>query len=326
MKKILLLLVICAVALTGVTAASAATQPDQLRFMAGPPGGNWFALGGALADMWTKEVIQTTSGTGGGVSNVINTNKTKGDLGFSVTSLVGAATKGGEAPFKKPLKNVSVLANLYRQYTYFIVRKDFAEKNDIKTLGDIIAKKLPLRFATLKPGTSSEFVIRNIFAQGFGVNYRKDFKKWGGKIEYASYSDGANLIADGHLDCFAFSVGRAASIVMKIESQTEVVILPVDEKARQAMTDAFGTVTFDIEPGIYKSVTTPVPTIGDYTCIIVRNDLSDDLAYKLAEAVWKNKADLAKGVKAVEELNPKEAIPAVVPAHPGAVKFWKSVQ
>ena len=27
--------------------------PDQLRFMAGPPGGNWFALGTALAEMWT---------------------------------------------------------------------------------------------------------------------------------------------------------------------------------------------------------------------------------------------------------------------------------
>ncbi|MFY9430120.1 MAG: C4-dicarboxylate ABC transporter substrate-binding protein, partial [Acetomicrobium sp.] len=35
------------------TSVGFADTPSQLRFMAGPPGGNWFALGGALADLWT---------------------------------------------------------------------------------------------------------------------------------------------------------------------------------------------------------------------------------------------------------------------------------
>jgi hypothetical protein len=326
MKKFLVLLVafILIVATVGPAAAAKADWPSQLRFMAGPPGGNWFALGGALADMWTKNVVQTTSGTGGGVSNIINTNRLKGDMGFSVTALVGAASKG-EAPFKTPASNSVVLANLYRQYTYFIMRKDYAEKNVIKSVGDIISKKLPMRFATLKPGTASEFTIRAIFEKGFGVGW-KDIKSWGGSVEFASYSDGANLLADNHLDCFAFSVGSVASIVMKIESQTNVVILPVDKSALQAMTDTLGTVTFQIKPEIYKSIDKPVPTVGDYTCVVIRKDLPEDLAYDLAKAVWEHKSDLTKAVKAMEELNPKEAVPVSAPAHPGAVKFWKEAQ
>ena len=74
-----LLLSLC---LVSVGAASDKTDwPDHLRFMAGPPGGNWFALGGSLADMWSKNVLQTTSGTGGGVSNIVNVDRAKGDFG-----------------------------------------------------------------------------------------------------------------------------------------------------------------------------------------------------------------------------------------------------
>lgn len=326
LKKTLVLALAACIALVSFAPAMASGDdwPSQLRFMAGPPGGNWFALGGALSDMWTKNVLQTTSSTGGGVSNIINTDRAKGDMGFSVTSLVGAGAKG-EAPFKKPTSNTVVLANLYRQYSYFIMRKDYADKHDIKSVGDIVRQKLPVRFATLKPGTSSEFVIRSVFEKGFGVGW-KDIKDWGGSIEFASYSDGANLLADNHLDIFAFSVGRTASIVMKIESQTDIVVLPVDEEARQAMTDSLGTVTFNIEPGIYESVTEATPTIGDYTCVVVRNDIPEDLAYDLTKALWTNKEDLVKAVKAVEELNPAEAVPVGAPAHPGAAKFWKEVQ
>nr|WP_321461835.1 TAXI family TRAP transporter solute-binding subunit [uncultured Cohaesibacter sp.] len=301
-----------------------ASAQDQLRFSAGPPGGNWFALGGALAETWTQAGIPASSSTGGGVSNVVNTDRGKTDLGFSVTALVGAATKG-EDPFKKAYDNVSVLANVYRQYTYFVMRKDYADKNGIKSVADIVEKKLPIRLATLKPGTSSEFVIRAAFEKGLGVGW-KDIQDWGGSVSFASYSDGSNQLADNHLDCFAFSVGRAASVVLKIESQIDVVILPVDKKILDAMTDALGTVTFEIDPSIYKSVTEPVPTIGDYTSIVVRKDLDEDTVFNLTKALWENKDTLQKGVKAVEELNPQEAIPASAPAHPGAVKFWKSVQ
>ncbi len=323
MKRIIVLAMMVLLAFAGVTAASS-DWPSQVRFMAGPPGGNWFALGGTLSDMWTKTVVPTTSGTGGGVSNIINIDRAKGDLGLSVASVVGASHLG-EAPFEEPIKNAKILANLYRQYTYFIMRKDYADAHGIKTIGDIVEKKLPIRMATLKPGTSSEFVISSIFKKGFGVSW-DDIKSWGGSVEYASYDDGANLLADNHLDMFTFAVGRAASIVMKIESQTEVVILPVDEKARDAMTKSLGTATFMVDADVYKSVTGEVPVVGDYTSIVVRGDLPEDLVYSLTKALWENKDEIAASVKDVSELNPEEATSEGVEAHPGALKFWNEVR
>ncbi|HOO64196.1 MAG TPA: TAXI family TRAP transporter solute-binding subunit [Synergistaceae bacterium] len=323
MRKGLFFLMVLLLSLSLVTVAGAADKegwPEHLRFMAGPPGGNWFALGGSLADMWSKTVLQTTSGTGGGVSNIINVDRAKGDFGLSVASVLGAAQKG-EGAFKKPVAGTVNFANLYRQYTYFIMRKDYAEEHGITTLGDIVEKKLPIRMATLKPGTASEFIIRSIFEKGWGVNW-EDVKSWGGSVEFASYDDGANLLADNHLDMFTFAVGRVASIVMKIESQTDVVILPVDEKARKAVAEAYGTTTFLVDKDAYESVTGDIPVVGDYTCIVIRKDLPDSLVYDLAKALWEAKNNLAKAVKDVGEMTAEEAFSPGVATHPGAVKFW----
>ena len=303
--------------------------PSQLRFMAGPPGGNWFALGTALSEMWTANGLpQTTSSSGGGVSNILNAHSKRGDFGFSVASLLGAALKG-EADFKgRVIDNAVIMANLYTQYTYFIMRKDFAEKNDIKSVEDIISKKLAMRFATLKPGTSSEFVVKALFEKGYGFDYKKTFQEWGGSVEYASYDGGADLLADNHLDCFAFSIGKIASTVMNIESQVDVVLLPVGQEALDKLSDAYGTVTLTIDPGIYKSVpegAEPVKVVGDYTCVVIRKDLPESLVYELNKAVWEHKADLVSAVRDMDELVPEIALPEKIPAHEGSIKFWEEL-
>lgn len=321
MKKLFALCLI----LTCVLSASVAVAdtPAQLRFMAGPPGGNWFALGGALAELWTAKRIPTTSITGGAVANIINADKGKGELGFSNTSMVAVAQKAGGDPFKEASDNAAILANLYTQYTYFIARKDFVEKHNIKSVDDLVARKIPTRFATLKTGTGTEFVVNAVFRDGFGVDYRKDFKDWGGSVEYASYSGGADLLADKHLDIFAFSVGKIASIVMQIESQVDIVILPMEQTTLDKIGEAIGTVTFTVDPGIYKSVTEPVKVVGDYTCVVVRNDLDEQLVYDLCKVMHENQETLANAVVDMKELDPATAIPAApIKSHAGAVKYW----
>lgn len=320
--------IVCLLALalvTGVSAQNKAGWPDQLKFMSGPPGGNWFALGTALAEMWSKNVIQTTSSSGGGVGNILNTDTKKGDFGFTVASLLGAAIAGEEDFEGKVVKNSVIMANLYTQYTYFVMRKDFAEKNGIKSVDDMIEKNIPIRFATLKPGTASEFIIKALFKKSYKTDYDQlKKKKW--TFEFTSYDDGADLLADNHLDCFAFSVGKVASIVMNIESNTEVVILPVGQKALDTLAAAYGTTTFTITPGTYKCVTSPVKTIGDYTCIVIRKDLPDSLVYELNKTLWANRDSLAMAVGDIAELNPKIALPEGLPSHPASVQFWKSVK
>ncbi len=327
MKRFLgiLLTVVFAVAgVSGVAFASKKDWPASLKFVAGPPGGSWFTIGGVVSDVISKNVIPCTSSTGGGVSNIFNINKGKADLGLTVVFMGKPAMEGKEI-FKKygPQKNVAALTNLYKQYMYFVVRKDWAEKHGVKTVGDIFKKKLPVRMATLKPGTSSEYMFRRTLELGYGVTY-KDIKKWGGSIQYGSYSDGANLIADNHIDLFCFTVSLPASIVLKMEAQTPITLLPVDEEARKKMSEAYGTTTWIIPKDAYKCIDKDIPTVGSFTAIIIRKDLPEDLVYEIVKALYKNKQTLADAVSAMKQMNEKDGPKyTVFPLHPGAAKFFK---
>ena len=328
-SRFLLLLLTLNLLISSAYAQDKSQWPSQLRFMSGPQGGNWSALGDSLCSLWSSSNLPAASSVrGAGVTNILNIHARRGDLGFSVTSLLGAALKG-EADFKgRAVSNAVIMANLYTQYTYFIMRKDFAEKYSVKSVEDIITKKLPVRFAALRPGTSSEFVVKALFEKGCGVDYRKAIQEFGGSVEYASYDGGAELLAENHADCFAFSVGKVAPIVQSIESRTEVVILPVGQDALEKLSDAYGTVTLTVEPGIYRSLpegAEPVKTVGDYTCIVVRKDLPESLVYELCKTLWEHKAELSAEVKDMSELEAGSALPEKVPAHDGSVRLWREI-
>jgi len=301
----------------------ALASAEDYRFVSGPQGGNWFVLGGAISSYLSEAGLNTSSSTGGGVSNILNISKGKADLGFSVGSLLGAAVTG-QGEFKQKVDNSVLLCNLYPQITYFIARKDFVEQNKVKSLKDALNVSA-LRIATLKPGTSSEFVVSSLLEQGYGKNW-KNIQEGGGQVQFASYSDGAGLIADNHIDMFAFSVGPIASIIMNIESQTDIVILPVEDDALQKLSDSYGTSTYYIEPGVYKSVTEKIPTVGDNTVCVVRKDLPDAVVTKMAETLLKNKDNMATTIKDVEAFNAKTAVSEKLPMHPAAKAYFQSQQ
>ncbi|PID56204.1 C4-dicarboxylate ABC transporter substrate-binding protein [candidate division KSB3 bacterium] len=322
MKKMLCFIIVCLFISTGINHASA-QRPDQLKFVAGPPGGTWFSMGGTISDVMTKEVIPTTSSTGGGVSNVVNISRGKADLGLSA-AVLGTPAKTGETPFKSPLPNSMRLGNLYKQYLYVVIRKDYAQEHKVTTLGDIFRQKLPIRMAMLKPGTVSEFVVRQTLA-AYDVSYDQ-IKEWGGKIEFASYSDGSNLLADNHIDAFAFTVSSPASIVLKIETQVDIEILPTDQDVLDKMKERMGTTTHNIPKGMYKCAVEDIPVVGDYTVILIRGDLPDELVYEMTKALFENKTTLAQSIKALEALNPQDAAAEnAFVLHPGALKYYKEI-
>ncbi|ALM76441.1 TAXI family TRAP transporter solute-binding subunit [Thermococcus barophilus] len=313
---------------TGGTQTATQTQgknwPQTLRFLHGSPGGTWEQIGGAFAEILSKELIPTTTRTGGGVSNIININDGKGDLGLTGAILARPAMNG-EPPFNKKMTNVAAIANLYRQWFYFVIDKDFADKHGIKSVDDIFKKKIPIRLAVLKPGTLSEFTVRALLKTGYGVTY-DDIKKWGGEVVYASYTDGANQLINGRIDAFAFTLSNPSTVIMKIEARKQIYILPISDEVRKKMAEQYGTVTFVFKPGTYKCIKEDTPTIGTYTQLIVRKDLPEDLVYQITKIFFENKDELAKSIKALGELTPEEAAKnTVFPLHPGAKKYYEEI-
>ncbi|MBQ9582676.1 MAG: C4-dicarboxylate ABC transporter substrate-binding protein, partial [Synergistaceae bacterium] len=160
--------------------------------------------------------------------------------------------------------------------------------------------KIPVRFATLKPGTSTEFIIKAIFDKAYNLDYKTELRKWGGSVEYVSYQGGYELLSDKHLDMFAFSVGKSSQAVQNILSKLDVTILNISQDALNKLAQAYGTVTVKIDDNIN--------TVGDYACLVVRKDLNQTLIYNLCKAIWSNRDEILKSVPDMQEFMDRPSV------------------
>jgi TRAP transporter TAXI family solute receptor len=309
----------------GKKAENPETWPAGLRLLSGPNGGQWYFLGDAIAEAFTKHLLPTVSRIGGGVANIASVGGKTADVGFTLNCFLGASASGEEEYKSIKLENTAVLADIYPQVMYFLVRKDFADAHGIKDLDGLVALKAPVNFASLHPGTASEFLLSMILKYGYGTDVEKLGSENGWNVVYGNYAEIADDIADGALDCFAYSAGVDVPLIHAIEGTTDVLILPMRKEVLSTLAGKFKTVVHVIEAGQYKNVSDPVETLGDYTCLITRADLPDDLVYGMANALWEDRAVITRTVADYGRLDQKTAVPDGLATHPGALRFWKEL-
>ncbi len=298
--------------------------PTYLRFLTGPNGGQWFMLGAPIVEVLTKEIMPTTSRMGGGVSNITNVSSKLADLGFTLTSFMGAVQSGEEEYQSIKMDNAILMANVYPQVLYFPLRQDFAEKHGIDSVETLLQKKMPLRFASLKPGTASEFILTLLLKYGYNTSFDQ-LRQQGWSISFSNYAETADNFVAGDLDCFAYTAGTTVPLIQTMEQHTDVVILSLDQKVLDLLEKKFKTNTFIIQPGTYRSITKPVTTLGDYTSIVVRKDLPDDLVFAINKALWENRDEIGSEITDFKSLSIDTALPQGLPVHPGSIKFWNSL-
>lgn len=325
-KRLLTAVLLCCVCLLpqGAAAQSRADWPTHLKMLTGPNGGQWFMMGELIAEVLSKGVVPTTSRIGGGMSNIESLNNGLGDIGFSLTCFLGASRSGEEEYQNIRFDNATLMANVYPQVLYFLLRKDFAEQHDIRSVEDLLKLEMPLRFASLKPGTASEFILNLLFKHGYNTGFAQ-LKKQGWLISFNNYAETADNFVSGDLDCFAYTAGTTVPLILTMEQHTDVVVLPVEEHVLDLLAEKFKTSTYTIKTGDYKCIKEPVKTLGDWTCILVRKDLPNDLVFAINKALWDGRDYISGVIKDFGGLSPATALPQNLEAHPGSIEFWNSI-
>lgn len=298
--------------------------PAHLRMLTGPNGGQWFMMGEPIAEVLSKSVAPATSRMGGGMDNIGSLNKGTGDLAFSLTCFLGASQSGEEEYRNIRFDNAMLMVNVYPQVLYFLLRKDFAEKHNITGVESLLKLEMPLRFASLKPGTASEFILNLLFKYGYNTSF-DTLRKQGWITSFNNYAETADNFVSGDLDCFAYTAGTMVPLILTMEEHTEVVILPVEQHVLDMLSEKFKTSTYTIAPGDYKCVKEPVNTLGDWTCILARKDLPADLVFAVNKALWEGRDYISGVIKDFGGLSPVTALPKGLDAHPGSVEFWNNL-
>lgn len=294
-------------------ALSVATTPAlalDVKFMTGPQGGFWVPLGGALKDMWEKNVsgLSVQALPGAGIANVRGIEEGKADIGFGNTiSTVDALA--GAAPFNKPHTNVCNVATLYPQFFQVTVMAD----SGITSVKDFKGKSL----STLPRGNTTEVATQHML-QANGLSYNDV------KVSFVSAADSVTQMKDGHAQVWSIATGIPAGGIMDLAAAREVRVIDLKDsyEAMKKLNPGYGLKP--IPAGTYPKQDKEVFVPAFATHIVASCKLPEDVVYGMVKTMADNVPSMAAVGKAMTGLTPAIMAEDVgVPFHAGAAKFYK---
>ena len=303
---------------SGSAAAPAAPsgEPLKMNLATGGTSGTYYAYGGVIAQVLNEKIGDVVSmkvtSTGAskanmqliqiGDSNIILTQNDVLSYGYNGTDMFEGET---------PIQNVSMIATLYPEVVHMIVNPD-----KIKTWDDLIGKNISVSDAGSGPSYNA---VQVFDAYGFGF---EDCN-----IMNLSYADSAEAMKDGKIDAFLATTGDHRAAMTELATTYNYKLLEIDDEHAKILMEKYPFYSREvIKAGDYSCITEDCNTVTVKACLVVNNDVSEDVVYEITKALFEYKSDIAAGHAKGELLDPEYALEgAPIGFHPGAVKYYKEI-
>ena len=297
-----------------VTGAANAQQ-QFVNVLTGGQSGVYYPMGVALSQIFAKDIPNarsTAQVTKASAENLNLLQAGRGELALSLADSVSDAWKGeAEAGFPKKLDKLRGLSGTYNNYIQIVANAD----SGIKTLADLKGKRISVGAA--KSGT--ELNARAIF-KAAGLAY-SDMAK----VEYLPFGESVELMKNRQLDATLQSAGLGVASIRDLATAVKIVVIPVPADVVAKVGDAAYQPAM-IPANTYGGQTEAVATAAIPNFLITHSGVSDDLAYRMAKAMYENIDTLYAAHNAAKSIKRENAIKGMpVPLHPGAERYYKEV-
>ena len=281
-----------------------------------PPGGAFFVVGSALAEVlnefggefgWST----TAEATSGSQENIRRLDSGELDFAMSNAAVTYFAVRGGEGWDKAyPMRTVMTLAP---NVALFITRAG----SDVETIADLRGNRVGVGPA----GAGFEFFVGPLLG-AHGLTY-DDFSPLN-----ATQSGAVDLIADG--SAAAVFVGGAvptASITQASASQ-DIHFIPFDDDAKQQLVDEylfFNPAT--IPAGTYRGQTEPFEGLDVGSMHLIASAAADEeFVYNVTKTLYEQRERVVEKHAAGRAINPNNVVRDTgTEFHPGAVRFYREI-
>lgn len=281
-----------------------------------PPGGAFFIVGGALAEVLNAHGAEhkwevTAESTKGSQENIRRLQSGELDFALSnagITYFAVRGKEGWEQPY--PMRAVMTLA---ANIAMFITRAD----SGIRSVPDLKGKRVVVGPA----GAGFEFFVKPLLA-AHDVTY-EDFTPLN-----STQAGAVDMLADGSAAA-AFLGGAVptASITQAATSQ-DIFFVPFSE---EAMAEAMDRYPFfhpaTIARGTYRGQQQDFHGLDVGSMhLITRAQLNDDLVYEVTRAIYENQDEVTAKHPAGRAINPENVVRDIgTEFHPGAVRYYQEI-
>ena len=322
MKKSFALLVVCMLVIGllagcgGGDKKPAAPVADKKVFVniaTGGTAGVYYPLGGAMAEIFNKNIPgmnASAQSTGASVANINLIKDGKVELALVQNDIAYYAANGTEMFKDKKVEAIQGIASLYNETIQIVT----IEGKGIKTVADLKGK----RVAVGALGSGTEANARQIM-EIFGITYA-DIKP-----QYLSFGEAANGLKDGNIDVAFVTAGAPTAAIQDIAAQHKVALVSVPADKAEALIKKYPFYAKQtVKAKTYPTVTADVQTVAVKAMLVTSSKVDADLVYKMTKAMYTNldriKSAHAQGAN-VQKATALEGMGIKV--HAGADKFFK---
>ena len=313
MKKLLSVLLVLSLMLTACGGGAAQSEVD-ISFGTGGTSGTYYAFGGALAGVLTKAVdgvTVTVQSTGASKANILLVSDKEAQMAIVQNDVMDYAYKGTDL-FKEDgaIKGFSTLGGVYAEVCQVIAT------DKINSIEDLKGKVVSVGDA----GSGVEFNARQIL-EAYGLSF-DDIK-----VANLGFGESANAFKDGKVDAFFCTAGAPTTAIVDLSTTNAINVLEIDDAHAATLIEKYPFYTKYAIPGnSYKGVDADKQTVAVKATLIVSDELSEDVVYRMTKAIFEKKDEIIAGHAKGKEIDVKYAVEGMsVPFHPGAEKYYKEV-
>jgi TRAP transporter TAXI family solute receptor len=282
-----------------------------------PPGGAFFVVGGALAEVLNTQGAEgwqvTAEATKGTRENIRRLASGEMDLALANAAISYFAVRGepaGEWEQAYPIRSIMTLAP---NVALFVTPRS----TGIETLADLKGQRVVVGVA----GAGFEFFVRPLLA-AHGVSY-DDFTPL-----YNTQAGAVDLLADGSAAAAFLGGAVPTASITQVASGRDVLLIPLDPEARQKLIEEYPFFRpATIPAGTYPGQDEPYEGLDVGSMhLIVAADQDEELVYQLTKTLYENRKLLAEKHPAGRAVNPTNAVrDAGTPFHPGAIRYYTEI-
>ena len=315
--------------LIGGAGAPRARAQDEARFFrigTGPTTGNYFTIGGLIANAISNPpgsrpcdnggscgvpgliaIAQTTQGSVQNIEFIADKTLESGlcqsDVAYWAYSGSGMYSGG------KPFEGLRAIANLYQESLHIVVRAD----SKIEAIADLRGKRISL--GGRGSGTRATAVL---VLGAYGVGERRFYG------QQLTIDRACAQLRDSKIDAIFLVGGPPVPALVDLAQTTALRLLPVLGDEGSTLRSSYPFLTVDIIPENSYGTSPAAVTVGIGTYWLVLAELEDNLVHDITAALWHPATrKLLEGSPIGRRIRIEQALAGLpLPVHAGAERFY----
>lgn len=322
MIRKLLVAVLAVTMLVAWGTAEVRADDKQLIISTATTGGTYYPVGVAIGTLISiklakdEGITATAINSAGSGENVQMLKNKEADFAI-LQALFGLNAYRGEGPYKdRAVKDFRSVTMLWKNVEHFVVDAEYAKSGTISDLQGFEPK-----FSIGKRGSGTEGSGRTIL-KAFGIEPDSL------NLEYLGYTPSAQAIMDNRIGGANIPAGPPVSAITQLYAQMgadDVKVLDFTDAQLAKVQSQYPIWTrFVIKEGTYPGQDKPIMTVAQPNFLAVRDDLDEEVVYKVTKTIYENLPFLHNIHKATMAMELQEAINGLpVPLHPGAARYYE---